>query len=80
MTMPIVFVPKMDRSLHCSVDYYRLNTLTLYDMYPVFRIDECIDTVEKEKLFLTSDANSECLQIKMDGRDVEKMTLATHTG
>lgn len=37
----VVFVPKHDGSLSFCVDYICLNALTVVDIYPLSRIDEC---------------------------------------
>lgn len=44
-TLPVVVVPKPNRSLRFFVDYRRLKALSYKDCYPMPRMDECIDSL-----------------------------------
>ncbi len=40
-----------------AFDYRRLNALSLKDSYPLLQMDECIDSLEDAKFFITPDYN-----------------------
>lgn len=76
----IVFVLKKDESFRFSVEYRRLNTVTVRDSYPIPCMEDCIDYLGKKKLFSTFFAGSGYRQIEMDKRNVDKMEFVTHNG
>ena len=47
--LPIVLVPKKDKSLRLCVDYRRLNAVSKVEAYPMPRIDELIDQLGRAK-------------------------------
>jgi hypothetical protein len=55
---PVVLVPKRDGEMRFCVDYRKLNNLTERDLYPLPRLDECIDSLGNAVAFSTLDANS----------------------
>lgn len=61
----IVLAPKKNGSLHFFVDYKKLNNLTRRNPYPIPRMDDCIDLLEKATIFSTLDGNSKCLQVEI---------------
>ncbi len=42
---PIVLVKKKDGTTRFSIDYRRLNDITIKDLYPLPRIEDCLDAV-----------------------------------
>lgn len=76
----IVFVHKLDGSFRFRVDYRRLNAVTVRESYPILRMDECIDSLVRAKLFSTLHANSGYRQIEMDKNDVEKTAFVSCNG
>lgn len=57
-TLSIVFVIEKDKSNCFCVDYRRLNAVTVCDSNLIHRMDVCIDSLRRAKLFSTSDGNS----------------------
>lgn len=52
---PIVFVPKKNGILRCFVDYRKLHAANTRDSYFLQRMDEYIDSVGDDKIFITLD-------------------------
>lgn len=55
---PNVSVPKKYQTLQICVDYRKLNAIAKQDSYPIPLIYECIDSVDKPKVFSALDAIS----------------------
>ena len=48
---PILFARKKDGMLRMCVDYHALNKNTKKDAYPIPRIDDLLDRLQKARLF-----------------------------
>lgn len=48
---PFVFTLKKDGSLRFCVDYQKLNDVTICYLYPLPRIDVCVDRLEEATVF-----------------------------
>lgn len=55
---PIVFHPKMDGPIRICVDYRKLNAGTKRESYPIPRVDECTDSLEKTAMLFAIIAKS----------------------
>lgn len=64
-TSPIEFAPKNHSSLQCSMDYLNMIIVTVNDAYPVLKMNECLDSLEKATILFTFDASYGYLQIEM---------------
>ena len=54
---PVVFAPKKDGTTRFCVDYRRLNAVTKPDVYPLPRMDDCLDSLGDAMIFTTLDAH-----------------------
>ena len=48
---PVLFVKKKDRSMRMCIDYRSLNAVTIKNKYPLPRIDDLLDELQKDKFF-----------------------------
>jgi len=55
---PMVLVPKPDGTMRFCEDYRQLNEVTVRDVYPLPRMDDCIHFLGDAKGFSTLDSNS----------------------
>lgn len=76
--LPIMFVPKKDASLYFRVDCRPPNDATAHGSYPNPRLDQCTDSIGKDKLFSTLDSNSEYWQTDVASRDDKSMLFVAH--
>ena len=77
---PVVLVPKKDGSPRFCIDYRRLNAKTEADLYPLPRMDDCLDLLGDAGIFSTFDCNSGYWQISVATEDRDKTTFITHMG
>ena len=77
---PVVLAPKPGGKWRFCVDYRKLNEMTKREVYPLPRLEDCIDSLGKAKWFSTLDANCGYWQIEMDERDKPKTAFTAHCG
>ena len=77
---PVVLIPKPDGSTRFCVDYRKVNALTARDVYPLPRMDECLDSLGEASYFTTLDANTGFWQIEVHPDDRDKTTFSCHAG
>jgi hypothetical protein len=75
----IFMVPNSDGTTRFCIDYRQVNSITRKDAYPMPRLDECIDSLGKAKIFSTLDANSGVWQIPIDDSSKDKTTFTCHS-
>jgi len=54
----VVLVKKSDGTLRCCIDYRKLNAVTRKDVYPLPRINDCLEAMASVKLFSSIDLKS----------------------
>jgi len=79
-SFPVVFVPKPGGHFRSCVDYRWLNERTVKDVYPILRMDECLDSLGDATVFSTLDCHAGCWQIPVAAEDRGKTTFTSHTG
>jgi RNase H-like domain found in reverse transcriptase/Reverse transcriptase (RNA-dependent DNA polymerase)/Integrase zinc binding domain len=77
---PVVLVPKADGGWRFCVDYRRLNAITERDVYPLPRMDKCLDSLGDAYVFSTLDANAGYWQVKVAAEDRDKTSFTCHVG
>lgn len=63
---PVVMVRKKDGSWRFCVDYRRLNSVTVKDVYPLPRIDDALSCMEGAKYFTIMDMQAGYWQVVLD--------------
>jgi len=72
---PVVLVPKTDGTMRFCVNYRQPNAVTVRDVYPLPRMDDCIDFLGDAKVFCTLECNSAYWQILVAEEDRDKTIL-----
>ena len=76
----MVLVKKKDGSLRLRVDYRRLNQISVYDAYPMPRVDDLIDTVGKSAFISTLDLTRGYWQVPVEKSAHPMTAFATPLG
>lgn len=76
---PIVFAPMTNGMLEFLVEYPKLKSIAIKDVYLIPRMDSYIDTLSKAKLLFT-DCNNNYWQILVDDQDRKKNVFVPHQG
>ena len=76
----VVMVRKRDGTLRFCVDYRKLNERTFKDVYPLPRIDTCMDTLAGAAWYSTFDLRAGYHQVILHPRDAHKTTFITKRG
>lgn len=54
--LPVLFIPKLDRSWICCIEYRNLHEAMVKDVYPAPQMDEYIHSVGSENVFTALNA------------------------
>lgn len=75
---PVVLAPNANGTLQFCIDYWRLHAMEVRDIYPIPRMDGCLDSLRVACVFMTLDCNSGYCQIPVADEDVRKTTYFCH--
>ena len=73
-------VPNPGDHFRFCVDYRRLNERTVKNIYPIPRMDDCLDSLGDATVFSTLDSNARYWQIPVAAEDSDKTKFTSHTG
>ena len=62
---PVLFVKKKDRSLGLCIDYRQLNRVSIRNQYPLPRIDELFDQLQRSRVYSKIDLRSGYHQLRV---------------
>nr|GEY85422.1 putative reverse transcriptase domain-containing protein [Tanacetum cinerariifolium] len=77
---PILFVKKKDGSFRMCIDYRKLNKLTMKNRYPLPRIDDLFDQLQRSRVYSKIDLRSGYHQLRVREEDIPKTAFKTRYG
>ncbi|GJR46094.1 putative reverse transcriptase domain-containing protein [Tanacetum coccineum] len=77
---PVLSVKKKDRSFCMCIDYRKLNKLTMKNRYPLPRIDDLFDQLQRSSVYLKIDLRSGYHQLRVREEDILKIAFRTRYG
>ncbi|GJR68529.1 putative reverse transcriptase domain-containing protein [Tanacetum coccineum] len=77
---PVLFVKKKDGSFRMCIDYRELNKLTIKNHYPLPKIDDLFDQLQRSQYFSKIDLRSGYHQLRVHEDDIPKTAFRTHYG
>jgi hypothetical protein len=76
----VIFVKKKDGPLRLCIDFMKLNKVTINNKYHFPRIDDLIDQLKGERIFLKIDLISQYHEVRIKEEDINKTTFITRYG
>nr|GEY60660.1 putative reverse transcriptase domain-containing protein [Tanacetum cinerariifolium] len=73
----VLFVKKKDGSFWMSIDYRELNKLTVKNRYPLPRIDDLFDQLQRSSVYSKIDLRSGYHQLRIQEEDIPKTAFRT---
>ena len=61
----MLFVKKKNGSMRMCIDYHKLNKVTIKNIYPLPRIDDLLDQLQKARVFSKIDLRSSYHQVRV---------------
>ncbi|GJY12652.1 putative reverse transcriptase domain-containing protein [Tanacetum coccineum] len=80
LAAPVLFVKKKDGSFRMCIDYQELNKLTVKNRYPLLRIDDLFDQLQKSSVYSKTDLRSGYHQLRVHEEDILKTAFRTRYG
>nr|GFB98879.1 putative reverse transcriptase domain-containing protein [Tanacetum cinerariifolium] len=77
---PVLFVKKKDGSFRICIDYRELNKLTVKNRYPLPRIDDLFDQLQRTSVYSKIDLRSSYHQLRIREEDITKTAFRTRYG
>jgi hypothetical protein len=77
---PVLFVKKNDGTLRMCIDYRGLNVVTVKNKYPLPRIEELFDQLQRVGCYCKFDLRQGYYQVKVKEEDVPKTAFNTRYG
>ncbi|KAL0551536.1 hypothetical protein IC582_010625 [Cucumis melo] len=77
---PVLFVKKKDGSMRLCIDYRELNKVTVKNKYPMPRIDDLFDQLQRATTFSKIDLRLEYHELRIKDSDVPKTTFRSRYG
>ncbi|KAL0537650.1 hypothetical protein IC582_026633 [Cucumis melo] len=77
---PMLFVKKKDGSMRLCIDYRELNKVTVKNRYPLPRIDDLFDQLQKATVFSKIDLRSGYHQLRIRDNDIPKTAFRSRYG
>nr|GEX03569.1 hypothetical protein [Tanacetum cinerariifolium] len=74
---PVLFVKKKDGSFRMCINYQELNKLTVKNRYPLPRIDDLFDQLQRSSVYSKIDLRLGYHQLRVQEEDVPKTTFRT---
>ncbi|GJV28578.1 putative reverse transcriptase domain-containing protein [Tanacetum coccineum] len=77
---PVLFVKKKDGSFRMCIDYRELNKLMVKNRYPLSRIDDLFDQLQRSRVYSKIDLRSGYHQLRVREEDIPKTSFRTRYG
>ncbi|GJU79454.1 putative reverse transcriptase domain-containing protein [Tanacetum coccineum] len=77
---PTLFVKKKDGSFRMCIDYHELNKLTVKNRYPLPRIDDLFDQLQRSNVYSKIDFRSGYHKLRVRDEDIPKTAFRTRYG
>nr|GEV79184.1 putative reverse transcriptase domain-containing protein [Tanacetum cinerariifolium] len=76
----VLFVKKKDGSFRMCIDYRELNKLTVKNRYPLLRIDDLFDQLQRSRVYSKIDLRPDYHQLRVWEKDIPKTAFRTRYG